>query len=84
MVELVEVVYLVYWARSFFASMDDAKLYRQRLAVTAAMVLFLLYVGHYASKELGAVLCGWAIAVEIVCAVGAVMDLDARLFERQP
>jgi hypothetical protein len=83
MIALIEVAYLVYWFRTFFSSMDNAELYWQRLKVTAGMVGFLLVVGHYTSRELGAVLCGWAIASEVACAIGNFLDLDERLFPRR-
>lgn len=83
MITLIEMAYLYYWWATFTKSMEDAKTYRQRLVVSAAMVGFLLVVGHYASKELGAVLCGWALTVEIASFVLAVLDLDERLFPRK-
>ena len=83
MITLFEMAYLYYWWATFTKSIEDAKTYRQRLVVSAVMVGFLLVVGHYASKELGAVLCGWALTVEIASFVLAVLDLDERLFPRK-
>jgi hypothetical protein len=83
MIEIVELAYLVYWCRNFFPAMENAQLYWQRLKVTAGMIGFLLLVGHYASRELGAVLCGWAIACEVACAIGNVLEMDDRLFPRR-
>jgi hypothetical protein len=83
MIAVIEMAYLCYWCRTFFSSMEDARQYRQRLATTAAMIVFLLAVGHYASKQLGAVLCGWAVACEVACAIGNFLELDERLFPRK-
>jgi hypothetical protein len=83
MITLVEIAYLIYWSRTFFSSMNNAQLYWQRLKVTAGMIGFLLLVGHYTSRELCAVLCGWAIASEVACATCNFLDLDERLFPRR-
>jgi hypothetical protein len=47
------------------------------------MIVFLIVAGHSASKDLFAVLAGWAVAVEVVCFVLAFMDMDDRLFPRE-
>ena len=82
MIFVIEMCYLYYWFKTFTPSSLDGKVYRQRLVVTAVMIAFLLGVGHYASKELGAVLVGWAIASELFCFVCNFLDLDERLFGR--
>lgn len=83
MIAMIEMAYLYYWWATFMKSMVDGATYRQRVLVTAAMVVFLLCVGHYASKELGAVLCGWAIVAEVWCLVRNFSDLDERLIPRK-
>lgn len=83
MIALIELAYLAYWLATFSTSLNDGNVYRQRLTLTAAMIMFLVCVGHYASKELGAVLCGWAIAAEVWCFVCNFLDLDERLFSRK-
>jgi hypothetical protein len=47
------------------------------------MIVFLIVAGHSASKDLFAVLAGWAVAVEVVCFVLAFLDYDERLFPRR-
>lgn len=83
MMAVIEMGYLYYWCRTFFSSMDDGRLYRQRLAITAGMIALMLWAGHSESRELFAVLCGWAIVSEVTCAVCNVLDLDDRLFSRK-
>jgi hypothetical protein len=83
MTTLVELCYVAYWLRTFYPCMEEARVYRQRLMVTAAMIGFLAVAGHLASKEFGAVLSGWALATELACAVLNVLNLDDRLFPRK-
>lgn len=83
MTTLVELCYVAYWLKTFYPCMEEARVYRQRLIVTAAMIAFLAVAGHLASKELGAVLSGWALATELACAVLNVLNLDDRLFPRK-
>jgi hypothetical protein len=83
MTALIEIAYLYYWWTTFSTSSTDGATYRQRAWVTAAMIVFLIVAGHSASKDLFAVLAGWAVAVEVVCFVLAFMDMDDRLFPRE-
>lgn len=78
--ELIEIVWLVYWFDTFNAAALCGKAYRQRLAVTVAMLVFLLLTGEVVGKALFAVLAGWAMAVELFCLGLAVMGYDERLF----
>jgi len=82
MIALIEIAYLYYWWTTFSTSNDGAT-YRQRVKVTAAMIVFLILAGHSASKDLFAVLSGWAVAIEVVCFVLAFLDYDERLFPRR-
>jgi small neutral amino acid transporter SnatA (MarC family) len=82
MITLIQFAYLIYWWNTFMPAADSGEVYRQRLCVTAAMLVFLLVVGEYASKQFGSMLCGTAIAAEITCFVLAALDLDERLFPR--
>lgn len=83
MITLIELAFLVYWCRTFFLSMDDARVYRQRVMVTAAMLALLWMAGQVDSKELVAGLCGLAVAIETWCFVAAFLDYDERLFPRR-
>ena len=82
MIALIQFAYLYYWWTTFMPAADSSEVYRQRLCVTAAMIVFLLMVGEYASRQCGSMLCGAAIAAEITCFVLAALDLDERLFPR--
>lgn len=83
MIGIVELCYVAYWLKSFYPCMEDARVYRQRLIVTAGMIAFLSVANHLSSKELGAVVSGWAIAMELASVVLAVLNLDDRLFPRK-
>jgi hypothetical protein len=83
MIALIEIAFLYYWCNTFSTSANDGATYRQRVKVTAAMIVFLILAGHSASKDLFAVLSGWAVAIEVVCFVLAFLDYDERLFPRR-
>jgi hypothetical protein len=83
MIAVVELCYVGYWLKTFYPCMEEARVYRQRLMVTAAMIGFLAVAGHLASKEFGAVVSGWAIAIELASVVLNVLNLDDRLFPRK-
>lgn len=83
MIALVELAYVIYWCRTFYPCMEDARVYKRRLWVTAGMIGLLSVAGHLSSNELGAVVSGWAIAMELASVVLAVLNLDDRLFPRK-
>jgi uncharacterized membrane protein len=83
MTALIELAYVVYWFRTFYPALESAEVYKQRLWVTAGMIAVLSVAGHLSSKELGAVVSGWAIAIELASVVLNVMNLDDRLFPRK-
>lgn len=80
MITLIQFAYLYYWFVTFMPSADDPTVYRQRLCVTAAMLVVMSLAGE--SRQFGSIICGTAIAVEITCFVLAALDLDERLFPR--
>jgi hypothetical protein len=47
------------------------------------MIAVLSVAGHLSSKELGAVVSGWAIAIELASVVLNILNLDDRLFRRE-
>ena len=83
MFALIEIAWIVYWFGTFNAATLCSKAYRERTAVTIAMLVFLLLTGEVVGKSLFAVLAGWAMAVELFCLGLAVMDYDERLFPRR-
>lgn len=83
MTALIELAYVVYWFRTFYPALESAEVYKRRLWVTAGMIAVLSVAGHLSSKELGAVVSGWAIAIELASVVLNVMNLDDRLFPRK-
>ncbi len=83
MIELVELAYVAYWLRTFYPALESAEVYKQRLWVTAGMLAALSMASHLSSKELGAVVSGWAIAIELASVVLNVLNLDDRLFPRR-
>jgi len=83
MIAIVELGYVIYWLKTFYPSLENAEVYKQRLWVTAGMLAVLSVAGHLSSKELGAVVSGWAIAIELASVVLNVMNLDDRLFPRK-
>ena len=83
MIAIVELCYVAYWLKTFYPCMMDAAVYKQRLWITAGMIGLLSVAGHLSSNELGAVVSGWAIAMELASVVLAVLNLDDRLFPRR-
>lgn len=83
MIALIELAYVIYWLRSFYPCMESAEVYKQRLWITAGMIGLLSVAGHLSSNELGSVVSGWAIAMELASVVLAVLNLDDRLFPRK-
>jgi hypothetical protein len=83
MTALIELAYVVYWFRTFYPALESAEVYKQRLWVTAGMIGLLAVANHLSSKELGAVVSGWAIAIELASATLNVLNLDDRLFPRK-
>lgn len=83
MISLIELAFLTYWCRTFNGSSYDATMYRQRVKLTAAMVVFMLVSGEVVARSLFAVLSGWAVTIEVGCFVMAVLDMDERLFPRR-
>jgi uncharacterized membrane protein len=83
MTALIELAYVVYWFRTFYPALESAEVYKQRLWVTAGMLAVLSVAGHLSSKELGAVVSGWAIAIELASVVLNILNLDDRLFRRE-
>ena len=83
MTALVEFLFLVHWCRTFNASSYSGAVYRQRVLVTTAMIVFMLVTGEAVGRSLFAVLSGWAVTIEVACFVLAVLDYDERLFPRK-